>query len=105
MNCPSEKNEQLKMKITDIINKELKKHYITSNTNTYKLKHTKYMQISINVNENLLSDFGVIYIQEFLQRQLELQELQISANRVTKYLKSSKNVNWENEFETASQEA
>ncbi len=63
------------------------------------------MQISINVNDSLLSDFGVIYIQEFLQKQLELRELQLSANRITKYLQASKNTNWENEFEIARQDA
>lgn len=63
------------------------------------------MEISINVNDKLLSDFGVIYIQEFLQRQLELRELQLSANHITKYLKASKNVDWESKFETARQDA
>ena len=71
----------------------------------YLSKKLKIMKISINVNDNLLSDFGVIYIQEFLQKQLELRELQLSANRITKYLQASKNVDWENEFETARQEA
>ena len=48
------------------------------------------MEISVNVKENLLSDFGVIHVQEFLQRQLQLFELQLSANRISKYLKENK---------------
>ncbi len=63
------------------------------------------MQISINVNDSLLSDFGVIYIQEFLQKQVELQELQLSANKITKYLQANKDVNWESELETVRQDA
>ena len=63
------------------------------------------MEIKINIKDNLLSDFGVIHIRDFLQRQLQLYELQLSANSITKHLKDSKNVNWENEFETALQEA
>ncbi|RLD50804.1 MAG: hypothetical protein DRJ05_19165 [Bacteroidetes bacterium] len=63
------------------------------------------MEISINVNDRLLSDFGVIYIKGFLQKQLELQELQLSANRITKHLQASKNIDWEIEFETARQQA
>ena len=63
------------------------------------------MEISINIKDNLLSDFGVIHIRDFLQRQLQIYELQLSANHITKHLKDSKNVNWENEFETARKEA
>ena len=63
------------------------------------------MEISINIKDNLLSDFGVIHIRNFLQRQLQLYELQLSANRITKHLKDSKNVNWENELDTARKEA
>jgi len=63
------------------------------------------MEISIKVNESLLSDFGVIYIKEYLQKQIELKELQISANRVSKYLLKEKHIKWEEEFETAKQEA
>lgn len=70
----------------------------------FKLK-IKKMEISINVKDNLLSDFGIIHIKEFLQRQLQLYELQLSANRITKHMKESKNVNWENEFETARKKA
>ena len=63
------------------------------------------MEISVNVKENLLSDFGVIHVQEFLQRQLQLFELQLSANRISKYLKENKNVNWESEFDGARKDA
>ncbi len=63
------------------------------------------MQINITVNECLLSDFGLIYIQEFLQKQLELRELQLSANRITKFLQSKENVNWEDEFDIAREDA
>ena len=63
------------------------------------------MEIIVNVKENLLSNFGVIHIQEFLQRQLQLYELQISANKITNYLQNSKTVNWEDEFEKAKEGA
>ena len=63
------------------------------------------MEITVNVKENMLSDFGLIHIQEFLQRQLQLYELQISANRITNYLKENKTVNWEAEFDNARQSA
>ena len=63
------------------------------------------MEITVNVKENLLSDFGLIHIQEFLQRQLQLYELQISANRITNYLQANKSVNWEAEFNNARQSA
>jgi hypothetical protein len=63
------------------------------------------MEISIKINDSLLSDFGVMYIKEFLQKQVELKELQISANRVTKYLQDEKKTKWEEEFEKAKQEA
>jgi len=62
------------------------------------------MEISINVKDNLLKDFGIIHVQEFLQRQLQLYELQISANRITKHLQST-NVNWEHELEQQRQSA
>ncbi len=60
------------------------------------------MEISINVKDNLLKDFGLIHVQEFLQRQLQLYELQISANRITNYLQDT-NVDWEKEFENERQ--
>ncbi|MEA3450659.1 MAG: hypothetical protein U9Q83_02005 [Bacteroidota bacterium] len=63
------------------------------------------MEIRIKVNDSLLSDFGIIYIQEYLQKQIELKELQISANRVSKYLLDEKHIKWEEEFNTAKQEA
>ncbi len=63
------------------------------------------MEISIKVNDGLLLDFGVIYIQEYLQKQIELKELQISANRITKYIQNEKEINWEDEFNEAKQEA
>ena len=63
------------------------------------------MEISINVKDSLLSDFGVIHIQEFLRKQLQLYELQLSANKITKHLKNSKNVDWNKEFDNAKQKA
>lgn len=63
------------------------------------------MQVSINVNDDLISDFGIIYIQEFLQKQLELHELQISANKITKYLQSNDSIDWEKELDIAREEA
>ena len=63
------------------------------------------MEISINVKENLLSDFGAIHVQEFLQGQLQLFELQVSANKISKHLQESKNVNWKSEFEDAREDA
>ena len=60
------------------------------------------MEISINVKDNLLKDFGLIHVQEFLQRQMQLYELQISANRITNYLQDT-NVDWEKEFENKRQ--
>lgn len=35
------------------------------------------MEITINVKESSLSDFGLIHIQEFSQRQMQLYELQV----------------------------
>jgi len=67
-------------------------------------KHYK-MEIRLNVKDNLLSDFGIIHIQEFLQRQLQIYELQLSANKISKYLKKSKEVDWEMEFDEAKQKA
>lgn len=63
------------------------------------------MEITVNVKENMLSDFGIIHIQEFLQRQLQLYELQISANKITQYLQANKGVNWNEELENARQSA
>jgi len=56
------------------------------------------MEISIKVKDSLLKDFGIIHVQEFLQRQIQLYELQISANQITKHLQAE-NINWEQEFE------
>ena len=62
------------------------------------------MNINIQVKNDLLKEFGAIHIQEFLQRQLELYELQVAANKITPYLQET-DTDWENEFDQARQEA
>ena len=63
------------------------------------------MEITLNVKDTLLSEFGAIQIKQFLEKQLQLFELQILANNITKKLQSAKNVNWKEELDKARQEA
>ncbi len=62
------------------------------------------MEISIQVKDSLLHEFGVLHVREFLQRQMQLFELQLLANNITKHLQSEQ-INWSAEFEQGRQDA
>ena len=68
-------------------------------------KNLTVMEILFNLKESSIKNFGIVHIQNFLENQLHLYELQIAANRLTKALQETPNVNWEDEFEQARQKA
>ena len=63
------------------------------------------MEIQLKVNDTLLADLGTLYVKQFLEKQLQLLELQLSANKVSKAMQDQKDVNWEKEFDKARKEA
>lgn len=63
------------------------------------------MQITLDIKETVIKDFGLFQIQAFFEKQLQLLELQLLANKITDKLKQAINVDWELEFENARKEA
>lgn len=63
------------------------------------------MELSIKVKDDLLQNFGIIYIQTYLQKQIQLLELQFLADKLSATLQESTDTDWEAEFEQARQEA
>ena len=63
------------------------------------------MEIQLKINDTLLADLGTLYVKQFLEKQLQLLELQLSANKVNKAMQDQKDVNWEKEFDKARKEA
>jgi len=63
------------------------------------------MEIQLKINDTLLADLGTLYVKQFLEKQLQLLELQLSANKVSKAMQDQKDVNWEKEFDKARKEA
>lgn len=63
------------------------------------------MEILFDIKDSSIKNFGIVHIQKFLDKQLHLYELQVAANKLTKAIQNSPDVNWENEFEQARQKA
>ncbi|MCU0392071.1 MAG: hypothetical protein MUE81_13205 [Thermoflexibacter sp.] len=63
------------------------------------------MELSIKVKDDLVQTFGAIYIQAYLQKQIQLLELQILAEKLSTSIQEETDTNWEAEFEQARQEA
>ncbi len=59
------------------------------------------MELSVKIKDDLLQTFGVIYIQTYLQKQIQLLELQILSEKLSKTIQESTDVDWEEEFEQA----
>jgi len=59
------------------------------------------MQITLDIKETTVKSFGLYQIQSFFEKQLQLLELQMLANKLTDKLKQAVDVDWETEFETA----
>jgi hypothetical protein len=63
------------------------------------------MQITLDIKETVVKDFGLFQIQSFFEKQLQLLELQLLANKITDKLKQSNDTNWEFELENSREEA
>ncbi len=63
------------------------------------------MQITLDIKETVVKDFGLFQLQSFFEKQLQLLELQLLANKVTDKLKQANNVDWNMEFENARKDA
>lgn len=63
------------------------------------------MEITLDVKEKVIKDFGLFQIQSFFEKQLQLLELQLIADNITNKLKQSANVDWELEFRNVRKEA
>jgi hypothetical protein len=63
------------------------------------------MQITLDIKETVIKDFGLFQIQEFFEKQLQLLELQMLANKLTENLKQTTNIDWDLEFENSRSEA
>jgi len=63
------------------------------------------MQITLDIKETVLKDFGLFQIQNFFQKQLQLLELQLLADKIGSKLSETKDIDWENEFDMARTEA
>ena len=63
------------------------------------------MQITLDIKETVVKDFGLYQIQHFFEKQLQLLELQLLANKITDKLKQAIDVDWELEFENSRKEA
>jgi len=59
------------------------------------------MQITLDIKDTVIKDFGIIQMQAFLEKQLQLLELQMLANKITDKLKQAVNVDWEFELDNA----
>jgi len=63
------------------------------------------MQITLDIKENTIKDFGLYQIRSFFEKQLQLLELQLQAKKISEALSQSKSVDWESEFEKAREDA
>jgi len=63
------------------------------------------MQITLEIKETVVKDFGLNQIQAFFEKQLQLLELQMLANKISESLKLSPNVDWNFELENSRTEA
>jgi len=63
------------------------------------------MEITVKIKDSLITDLGVQHIKNFLQKQLQLYELQLSADKITGYIQQEENVNWEEELEKVREDA
>jgi len=59
------------------------------------------MQITLDIKDTVIKDFGIIQMQAFFEKQLQLLELQMLANKITDKLKQAVNVDWEFELDNA----
>ncbi len=63
------------------------------------------MELSIKIKDDILQSFGIIYVQTYLQKQVQLLELQFLAEKMSTALSESTDTDWETELEQARQTA